>query len=404
MARPTPKKGVGLLPEKTRHSDLSDNDETRPLNSRASDEYLDTSSVIDDIADEFNLSDVDDLDPEHDLLSSQNRSSHSASRNNPSGPTGESPVSSQNSGPQLPYRSFATVEGSSSQIPQAIVDLELQQPAVAPPRELTIRERLVNAAHALFPIRQTYGRLSNGIATGRLQPNTPGRFVGQGTDGVFRNLAAKPDRQLEILGRELLPPTYEEAAADATPEYWELGVVNPAFGDEVFVRGLPVGTFCNMLWNALMTIAFKMIAFVLCYLLHTSHAAKEGARVGFGAMLIMYGHSILPTNLGFPDRIPSRYQPPNANSVVERALLVKLGGPLDTYALDISRHSRSVAATFGSSHEPYLAYAVIAFGVFTILLAFVNFYQVKQDEKKILAPPPQQEQYSNTEAIINVPE
>lgn len=306
---------------------------------------------------------------------------------------------------RLPYPTIQAVEGSSSRIPQprTSLDLELQTVTTRQPT-LTYQQRLDNFARLLFPFRQTYERLSNGIATGRLQANTPGRFIGLGTDGVFRNLAAKPDRELDILGREQHPPTYEEAAADSTPEYWEVGVVNPVFEDEVFVRGLPVGSFGNLLWNAVMTVAFKMVAFVLCYLLHTSHAAKEGTRIGFGAMLIMYGYQILPTNFGSPDRIPPRLQPAAANKLVyEQAHSFKINGKIDTYVLNISPFVRS-ADNFGGNHEPYLAYGVIAFGLFSIFLAFVNFYQVKQDERKMLAPPPQQEQHSNTESIYSVPE
>lgn len=305
------------------------------------------------------------------------------------------------------YPTFNTVEGSLAQIPNNVSpeELELQSRTHVPPPALSYLQRFVNTVHSFFSFRQTYDRLSNGITTGRLQANTPGRFIGLGTDGVFRNLAAKPDRELEILSRELHPPTYEEAAADAAPEYWEIGVVNPVFEDEVFVRGLPVGTFGNLLWNAIMTIAFKMVAFVLCYLLHTSHAAKEGTRVGFGAMLIMYGYNILPTNFGSPDRIPPRLIPESASSFVSgKALSLKISGTLDTYVLDITGLSHSTSPTFGSTHEPYMAYGIIAFGIFTILQAFISFYQVKQDELKMLAPPPEQPHHSNTEAVYDVPE
>lgn len=99
------------------------------------------------------------------------------------------------------------------------------------------------------PIRQTYERISNGITTGRMQANVPGRFIGQGTDGVFRNLAAKPDTDAAIQEQELHPPTYEEAAADATPEYWESTVISPMYEDEVFVEGLPVGNVASFVWN-----------------------------------------------------------------------------------------------------------------------------------------------------------
>lgn len=376
-----------------------ENEEERPLTSRNShelsspeDEYSD--AVSDDENFRFGVS-------APDLRSSSSQHNGSSHRNDQIVESNSASVTLSPPEASLPYA--GSVQGSSAQLVEEQVDLELQVPELTPSRPLSYRQRLVNVARSIFPVQQTYDRLSNGITTGRLQANTPGRFIGLGTDGVFRNLAAKPDRELEILRREQHPPTYEEAAADASPEYWEIGVVNPVFEDEVFVRGLPVGTFGNLLWNALMTIAFKMVAFVLCYLLHTSHAAKEGTRIGFGAMLIMYGYNILPTNFGSSKQIPPRYQPVNANTLVSKALLMKIGGPLDTYVLDIPGLTQ-VAKTIGGTHEPYLAYGVIAFGLFTIFMALYSFMQVKRDEKMMLAPPPQQEQHSTTEPMMNVPE
>lgn len=346
--------------------------------------------------------------PTNASSSSPHTSAAGASPGNSTGGRSQPQSSAPNQNPENHlYPSLNTVEGSLAQIPNSVTpeELELQTRAPAPAPVLSYRQRFVNTVHSFFSFRQTYDRLSNGITTGRLQANTPGRFIGLGTDGVFRNLAAKPDRELEILSRELHPPTYEEAAADASPEYWEIGVVNPVFEDEVFVRGLPVGTFGNLLWNAIMTIAFKMVAFVLCYLLHTSHAAKEGTRVGFGAMLIMYGYNILPTNFGSPDRIPPRLIPESASAfVLGKTLSLKISGALDTYVLDIAKLPHNTSPSFGRKHEPYMAYGIIAFGIFTILQAFVSFYQVKQDERQMLAPPPEQPHHSNTEAVYDIPE
>lgn len=285
------------------------------------------------------------------------------------------------------------------------VDLELQSPSLVPRPTLPLQRRIINSAYSIFSFRQTYDRLSNGITTGRLQPNTPGRFIGLGTDGVFRNLTAKPDRELDLNLREVHPPTYEEAAADTVPEYWETGIVNPSYEDEVFVRGLPVGSFGNLIWNAIMIIVFKMVAFVLCYLLHTSHAAKEGTRIGLGVILIIFGFNILPTNFGSSDRIPPRIQPDNAvELVLTDSLSIKITGKISSYVLDITGLSQNATSTFGGSGEPYMAYAVIAFGMFTIFVAFAGFFQVKRDERMMLAPALTGESHSFTEQVYSVPE
>jgi hypothetical protein len=46
--------------------------------------------------------------------------------------------------------------------------------------------------------------------------------------------------------------SYEQAAADATPPYWETTILAPGVAsDEVFIDGLPVGSVFAFIWNAL---------------------------------------------------------------------------------------------------------------------------------------------------------
>jgi hypothetical protein len=53
-------------------------------------------------------------------------------------------------------------------------------------------------------------------------------------DGVFANLSAKPDISEKPDGEH--PPTYEEAAADATPPYWETTILASGMRDELFIE------------------------------------------------------------------------------------------------------------------------------------------------------------------------
>ncbi|KAI8975285.1 hypothetical protein BDF20DRAFT_877752 [Mycotypha africana] len=110
----------------------------------------------------------------------------------------------------------------------------------------------------------------------------------QSTDGVFSNISAKPDLDSKV--EDEVPPTYEEAAADATPPYWQTTVIAPAgVGDFVLVGGLPVGSVLSFIWNLAVSASFQMVGFMLTYLLHTTHAAKEGAKAGLGISLVQYG-------------------------------------------------------------------------------------------------------------------
>jgi len=108
-------------------------------------------------------------------------------------------------------------------------------------------------------------------------------------DGVFANLSAKP--VADEFKDDEAPPTYEAAAQDATPPYWQTTVIAPSVGsdDQVLVEGLPVGNVFNFVWNMLISTSFQFIGFMLTYMLHTSHAAKNGSRAGLGMTFIQYG-------------------------------------------------------------------------------------------------------------------
>jgi hypothetical protein len=61
---------------------------------------------------------------------------------------------------------------------------------------------------------------------------------------------------------------------------------------EVLIDNLATGTLFSFLWNMLVSISFQFVGFLLTYLLHTSHAAKLGARAGLGLTLVQYGFAL----------------------------------------------------------------------------------------------------------------
>ncbi|KAI9471009.1 MAG: metal homeostatis protein bsd2 [Benjaminiella poitrasii] len=131
--------------------------------------------------------------------------------------------------------------------------------------------------HQLLPAHMS---TAESQITNNVQP------VVHSNDGVFSNMSAKPETDKV----EELPPTYEEAAADATPPYWQTTVIAPVgMGDMILVEGLPVGNLFSFLWNMMVSASFQLVGFMLTYLLHTTHAAKDGARAGLGISLIQYG-------------------------------------------------------------------------------------------------------------------
>jgi hypothetical protein len=101
--------------------------------------------------------------------------------------------------------------------------------------------------HSLLAVPTPFGREE--ITS---TPSPSGFVPRTGTDGVFANLAAKPDNSEVPEGKYDEPlPSYETAAADAAPPYWETTIITPGMDtDEVYVDGLPVGNFFAFIWNA----------------------------------------------------------------------------------------------------------------------------------------------------------
>ncbi|TKA82103.1 hypothetical protein B0A55_01806 [Friedmanniomyces simplex] len=214
-------------------------------------------------------------------------------------------------------------------------------------------------------------------------PTAPGsRVVGnsQSNDGVFANLNAKP-RVGEDL--EEKPPTYEQAAADATPPYWETTVLSPyattGNPDDVFVDGLLVGSLFSFVWNALISMSFQLIGFLLTYLLHTTHAAKHGSRAGLGITLVQYGFQMRyasssgSTDPGVPaapaDGVP---QDPNAHDF-DPNQVGGVGGLAEAHG--------------GLTTTDILSYVLMIVGWFILIRAVSDFMRARRQEQLVRSSP-----------------
>lgn len=79
-----------------------------------------------------------------------------------------------------------------------------------------------------------------------------------------------------ILTFHLPSQSYAAAQLDAVPGYWEntiLAPSDPNFGD-LMIEGLPTGSIFAFLWNALFSMSFQFVGFLLTHLLAGSHASK----------------------------------------------------------------------------------------------------------------------------------
>lgn len=211
--------------------------------------------------------------------------------------------------------------------------------------------------------------------------SSSGRVVGAGSnDGVFANITAKPRAGDDV---DEKPPTYEQAAADATPPYWETTVLSPynitGNPDDVFVNGLLVGSLFSFIWNALISMSFQLIGFLLTYLLHTTHAAKHGSRAGLGITLIQYGFQMrYSASLGNPSSDPAPGAPTD-------------GVPDDPNAHDFdpSQVTGGVSSGHmgGLSTTDFLSYVLMIIGWFILIRAVTDFMKARKQEALVRASP-----------------
>lgn len=206
--------------------------------------------------------------------------------------------------------------------------------------------------------------------------SAPGRVIGS-NDGVFANLAAKPERGEK---NEDLPPSYEEAAADATPPYWETTILAPGISsDEVFVDGLPVGSIFSFVWNAMISMSFQLVGFLLTYLLHTTHAAKNGSRAGLGLTLVQYGFYMKggsdtkPEDGGDADQYAS---PPDPNS-----------HNFDPDAVTDGSGGDGGGAMSAISTSEWISYVLMIVGWFILIRAISDFLRARRHEQLVLQSP-----------------
>ncbi|KIM33151.1 hypothetical protein M408DRAFT_325964 [Serendipita vermifera MAFF 305830] len=133
---------------------------------------------------------------------------------------------------------------------------------------------------------------------------------GNGNDGVFANLSAKPTASsvpnddlsraeqggsnnahiVPEFEQKDVPPTYADAQRDAVPPYWDTTVLAPAgAGDDMLVEGFPPGHVFSFVTSLFISFSFQFIGFMLTSILATTHAAKFGSRAGLGITLVQYG-------------------------------------------------------------------------------------------------------------------
>ncbi|KAI8946153.1 hypothetical protein F4801DRAFT_565682 [Xylaria longipes] len=223
---------------------------------------------------------------------------------------------------------------------------------------------------------------SQSLAAGhRAQPTASSRIYGGGiqSDGVFSNMTARPERGEKLV--EEAPPTYEQAAADAAPPYWETTILAPGLGglDDVYIDGMPVGSIFSFLWNGMISLSFQpLVGFLLTYLLHSTHAAKNGSRAGLGISIIQYGFYMKssPDDDGMGDGSGDGYaNPPDPNS-----------HEFDPNAVGTGSDSGG-SGWAGLDGSEWIAYILMIVGWFILIRAVSDYIRARRHEQLVLQSP-----------------
>lgn len=196
---------------------------------------------------------------------------------------------------------------------------------------------------------------------------------GNASDGVFANMSARPERTDANAEKEEQPPTYEQAAADAAPPYWETTILAPGYGgaDEVYVDGMPVGSVFSFIWNGMISTSFQLVGFLLTYLLHSTHAAKNGSRAGLGITLIQYGFYMR----GSPDDPPKMTGPDG------------YAAPQDPNSHDFNADDVRDGPSSGISGNDWMAYILMVVGWFMLIRSVAEFMKARRHEQLVLQSP-----------------
>ncbi|EZF68950.1 hypothetical protein H105_08500 [Trichophyton soudanense CBS 452.61] len=243
-------------------------------------------------------------------------------------------------------------------------------------RQRLMRGSPANTTPDIDPSEAPAGSNSAQPAAGR--PNASASRVIRGTnDGVFANLSAKPERGGEKL--DDLPPTYEQAAADAAPPYWETTIVAPGMSsDEVYVEGLPVGSVFSFAWNGMISTSFQLVGFLLTYLLHTTHAAKNGSRAGLGLTMVQYG---------FYMRNTDGYSPPDSDTGGDGYVNPPDPNSHDFNPSAVDGSSESGSSFHGLTTSDWLSYILMVVGWFILIRAISDYLRARRHEQLILQSP-----------------
>ena len=132
--------------------------------------------------------------------------------------------------------------------------------------------------------------------------------------------------------------------------------------------------------------AFQLVGFLLTYLLHTTHAARNGSRAGLGVTLINYGFTMRGLSYRGRNIAEPQYSHPsepdnhdfNPSTFPDSA---------NVPALVTADSHTSSAPTEGHPAGEWLSYLLMIVGWIILIKAVTDFVKARRHEQLILQSP-----------------
>lgn len=132
----------------------------------------------------------------------------------------------------------------------------------------------------------------------------------------------------------------------------------------------------------MISMSFQIVGFLLTYLLHTTHAAKNGSRAGLGITLVQYGFSM--KGAGSLNNAP---QPGQAGDQFGAAPADPNSHDFVDPAMDGNVPEVTAPGIGGISTTDWLAYVLMIVGWFILIRSVSDFVRARRHEQLVLQSP-----------------
>jgi hypothetical protein len=135
---------------------------------------------------------------------------------------------------------------------------------------------------------------------------------------------------------------------------------------------MPVGSVFSFIWNGMVSASFSFVGFLLTYLLHSTHAAKNGSRAGLGVTLIQYGFYMKGTS---DVDAPGPTGPDGYSS------------PPDPNSHDFNKGEVTDGAPGPITAQEWFSYVLMIVGWFILIKSIAEFMKARRHEMLVLQSP-----------------